>query len=99
MGDRWTASIGAAVSAAELELLGQFPGSQVSIREVQDERGVVAVVVTVGDGRLIVGARSVDLAPIRWPWPDGLVSVVGLWPRQEMPTVAELVAGLVEVAA
>jgi len=93
----WNATIDAAVDGAIGELLTEFPSAQVSIRELQDDRGVVSIAVTVGDGRLITAARTVDLAPVAWPWrvADG---VVGLLPRHEFPTVDEFVAGLTAVA-
>jgi len=94
----WNATLDAAVDAAIAELLAEFPGSQVSVRELQDDRGVVAIAVTVGDGRLITAARTVDLVPVDWPWAlaDG---VVGVLPRREFPTVDEFVAALTPVAA
>ena len=94
----WNATVDAAVETAIGEVLAEFPGSQVSIRELQDDRGVVSIAVTAGDGRLITAARTVDLAPIEWPWrlADG---VVGVLPRREFPTVAEFVAGLTAVVA
>lgn len=89
----WNASIDALVQSAIDDVLVEFPGSQVSVRELQDDRGVVSIVVTVGDGRLVVAARAVDLAPVAWPWrlADG---VVGVLPRSHLPTVDEFIAGL-----
>ena len=55
--------------------------------------GSSSIAVTVGDGRLVVAARAVDLAPVAWPWrlADG---VVGVLPRSDLPTVDEFIAGL-----
>jgi hypothetical protein len=91
----WNAAVDAAVDAAVGELLAEFPGSQVSMRELSDDRGVVSIAVTVGDGRLITAARTVDLAPVVWPWP--LDRVVGVWPPREFPTVGEFIGSLVAV--
>ena len=93
----WNAPIDAAVDAAIGEVLAEFPGSQISVREVEDDRGVVSILVAAGDGRLVIAARSVDLAPVRWPFAfaDG---VVGVLPRREIPTVDELTRALTAVA-
>jgi hypothetical protein len=92
----WNAPVDTAVDAAIAEVLAEFPGSQISVREVQDDRGVVSIVVTAGDGRLVVAARSVDLVPVEWPFAfaDG---VVGVLPRREFPTVDELAQALMAV--
>jgi hypothetical protein len=92
----WDAVTDAAVEAAIRELTHEFPDAQVSVRELVDDRGTVAVAVTVGDGRLVIGARVVELAPVAWPFrlADG---VVGVLPAQRVPTVAEFVAGLIPV--
>jgi hypothetical protein len=85
------------VEAAIGELLAEFPGAQISVRELlRDDRGVVSIVVTAGDGRLVIAARTVDLVPVEWPWvfTDG---VVGVLPRRPIPTVDEFVAGLTSV--
>jgi hypothetical protein len=94
----WNVDVDERVDEAIAEVLGDLPGGQVSIRELQDDRGVVAIVVCAGDGRLIAAARSVDLAPVAWPWPltDG---VAGLLPRRECPTVSEFVAGITRSCA
>ena len=91
----WDATVDAAVDRAIDEVLTEFPGSQVSIRDVLDDRGVVAVLVTAGDGRLVVAARSVDLVPVAWPWPGGVAATFGLLPKADPPTTAEVIAGLV----
>lgn len=91
----WDARVDTAVGEAIDEVLAEFPGSPVSIREVLDDRGVVAVLVTVGGGRLVIAARSVDLMPVAWPWPDGVASTIGLLPKTDPPTTAEVIAGLV----
>ena len=91
----WDAPTRGAVQRAVNEVTAACPGTQVSVREVLDDRGVVAVLVTAGDGRLVGAARTVDLVAIEWPWPDGVASTFGLLPVAEYPTVAEVVAGLV----
>jgi hypothetical protein len=92
----WHRAIDSRVEAAIGEVLVEFPGAQISVRELLDERGVVAIVVTAGDGRLVIAARTVDLVPVAWPWSfaDG---VVGLLPRRPIPTVDEFLAGLTTV--
>lgn len=94
----WNVEIDALVDQAIAEVLTDLPGGQVSIRELQDDRGVVSIVVCAGDGRLIAAARSIDLAPVVWPWSlaDG---VVGLMPRHEFPTVDEFVASITRSSA
>ncbi len=89
----WDAVTDAAVDAAIDELVVEFPDAQVSVRELVDDRGTVAVAITVGDGRLVIAARAVELAPVVWPFrlADG---VVGVLPAQPVPTVAEFLAGL-----
>jgi hypothetical protein len=69
------------------------PGAQVSIRELCDDRGVVAIVVCATDGRLVGAARSIDLAPVAWPWPLA-AGTAGVLPRSQCPTVEEFLAGL-----
>lgn len=91
----WNEPIDRSVKRAIDELRDIFPSAQVSIREVIDDRGVVSILVAVGDGRLVAAARSVDLVPVAWPWPDGFASVFGLLPPREIPTVSEVIAGLV----
>ena len=91
----WDDTIDAAVAAAVGELRRAFVGSQVSIREVIDERGVVAVLITAGEGRLVLAARSVDLLAVEWPWPDGMESTVGVLPHEDVLTVDEVIGGLV----
>ena len=92
----WNATIDQRVEAAIGEVLEEFPGAQISVRELLDDRGVVAIVVTGGDGRLVIAARTVDLVAVEWPWPftDG---VVGVLPRRPIPTVDEFLAGLTTV--
>ena len=87
--------IDAAVAAAVNLLRSVFPRSTVAIREVIDDRGVVALLVTAGEGRLILGARSIDLPPVDWPWPEGIESTVGRLPRSPVLTVQEVLTGLV----
>ena len=90
----WDAATRRAVQRAIDEVTVGFTGARVSVREVLDDRGVVAVLVTAGEGRLVAAARTVDLVPVEWPWPDGVASAFGLLPVAEYPTVAEVVAGL-----
>lgn len=92
----WDDSVDAAVAASTEALHAAFPGSRVSIREVIDDRGVVALLVTAGDGRLVVAARSVDLMPVAWPWRDGIETTTGRLPSINVLTVDEVIAGLVE---
>ena len=93
----WNATVDARVEAAIGEVVAEFPGAQISVRELLDDRGVVAIAVTAGDGRLVIAARTVDLVPVEWPWSfaDG---VVGLLPRRPIPTVDEFLTGLTPVA-
>jgi len=91
----WDDALDAAVTASMETLHAAFPGTRVSVREVIDDRGVVALLITAGDGRLVVAARTVDLVAVAWPWPDGIESTVGLLPRSAVLTVDEVVAGLV----
>ncbi len=93
----WDAVTDGAVAAAIGELVGEFPDAQVSVRELLDDRGIVAVAVTVGDGRLVVAARAVELMPVVWPFrlADG---VVGVLPARSVPTVDEFLAGLIPVS-
>src|SRR5829696_9106199 len=94
----WNATVDAAVCAAIAEVLEECPGAQVSVREVQDDRGVVSILVTAGDGRLVVTARTVDLVRVDWPW-EFAAGVVGVLPSHEIPTVTELTRVLVAVGA
>ncbi len=94
----WNRSVDASVAAAIDDVLAEFPGAQISVREVQDDRGVVSILVSAGDGRLIIAARTVDLVRVEWPW-DFAAGVVGVLPVHEIPTVDELTRGLVPLAA
>jgi hypothetical protein len=91
----WGEAVDRRLAVAVAEVVAARPRQLVRVRPVLDDRGVVAVVVTAGEGRLVTAARSVDLVPVVWPWPDGLASAFGVWPVHEIPTVAELLAGLV----
>jgi hypothetical protein len=91
----WGEMVDRRLDIAVAEVMEARPGQLVQVRAVLDDRGVVAVVVTAGDGRLVTAARSVDLVPVGWPWPDGVAKAFGVWPVHEVPTVAELLAGLV----
>ena len=89
----WNREIDAQVDMAIAHVLVEVPGAQVSIRELCDDRGVVAIVVCATDGRLVGAVRSIDLAPVAWPWPLA-AGTAGVLPRSQCPTVEEFLAGL-----
>lgn len=93
----WDDSIDAAVAASTERLRAAFPGSRVAVREVIDDRGIVAVLVTASDGQLVLAARAVDLMPVAWPWPGGIEATIGRLRSSDVLTVDEVIAGLVEV--
>ena len=93
----WNVAVDRQVDGAIEDLATSFPGSQITVFEVLDDRGVVAIAVAAGEGRLVVAVRTVDLVEVDWGWADGLVSTVGVLPDRAIPTVEELVAGLVKI--
>ena len=87
-----------AVAAADTELRAAYPGQRITVREVFDERGRVALWAIAGEGRVVVGVRCVEVMPVVWPWATGPAGVLGVWPSTAPVTVAALGDVLVEVA-
>ena len=88
-----------AVSAARAQLAGLWPSATIESCDVLDDRGVVATLVYArAEGRLIVAARAVEIAPIEWPFGDASIAAcVGVLPRSATPTVGEVCDGLAVV--
>jgi len=87
----WGAVVDTEVDQLVGELTGAYPCAQVSVREVLDDRGVVAVLVTAGTGRLVIAVRTVEFVDVDWGLRDGAIrDCVGVLPRHRIPTVVEV---------
>ena len=94
MSAMWGSVVDAEIDHLVRELSCEYPCSEVSLREVLDDGGVVAVLVTAGTGRLVVAARTVEFVPVEWGLAGRVHDCVGVLPRHQFPTVAEVAAGL-----
>ena len=94
----WGAVVDREVDDLVEELVAGFPWSRVSVREVLGDCGVVAILVTAGAGRLVVAVRALEFTEVDWGLNGGnIADCVGVLPRRECPTVAEVGSCLVVV--
>lgn len=94
----WGPAVDAEIAVLVEELAGEYPCSELSVHPVVDDRGVVAVLVTAGVGRLVVAARTVELVPVDWGLAGDVSDTVGALPGGRVLTVADVAAGLAVVS-
>lgn len=72
-----------------------FPDELITVHDVFDMRGRVAIWVVAGEGRLVAAAHTIDLAEVEWPWrPD---RVIGALPPGRLTVDALCDAALVDL--